>query len=107
MISKTQSPASRNLICSPISSHAQVADVFAPDLDAAGVSGSLSFRAHVPGETYATGYGDDGAPVPGGRLDFPPLAAGARGTASGTRPTLSGVRSISLYERLFQDSRPM
>jgi len=41
----------------------------------------LSFFPSLPFKQYATGYNDMGVPYPdGGRLNFPPLAAGALGT---------------------------
>ena len=48
----------------------------------AGVALGLSFHHELPGKHYANGYTDAGGMVPGGRLNFPPLAAGALGTAA-------------------------
>ncbi len=52
------------------------------DLELCGnaVSLGLSFQHSSPCKHYANGYADDGTRVDGGRLNFPPLAAGALGT---------------------------
>ena len=63
---------------------APVSHILAPWLEGAGaaVSLGLSFDADLPFKHYANGYHDDGSPVRTGRLSFPPLAAGALGTAA-------------------------
>ena len=61
-----------------------IAELMDADLEASGgaVSLGLSFAPELPGKHYANGYKDDGSPIPGGRLNFPPLAAGALGTTA-------------------------
>ena len=43
----------------------------------------LSFAHEVANKPHAHGYREDGSEVAGGRLNFPPLAAGAIGSAAG------------------------
>lgn len=59
-----------------------IAEIMEPFLAGCGtaVSLGLSFWPILPGKLYAEGYRDDRERVPGGRLNFPPLAAGALGT---------------------------
>mmetsp|Transcript_10412 Transcript_10412/g.31220 ORF Transcript_10412/g.31220 Transcript_10412/m.31220 type:complete len:335 (-) Transcript_10412:1399-2403(-) len=58
-----------------------IEDIMRPFLDSVGMR-DFSFvqRENLPGVPYATGYFDDGSRVPGGRLMFPPLAAGGLGS---------------------------
>ena len=65
-----------------------IAAIVDDDLARAGgdvVAAGLSFDGarDVDGTPYADGYDDAGKAVPGGRLNFPPLAAGAVGSPSG------------------------
>ena len=62
-----------------------MSQIIAPFLDACGaaVNLSLSFAHEDDGKHYADGFRDSGERVDGGRLNFPPLAAGALGTAAG------------------------
>ena len=47
-------------------------------LNRAGEAGrGLSFDHALSHPSYANGYSDEGVPYEGGRLNFPPLAAGA------------------------------
>lgn len=63
-------------------------------LDACGMR-DFSFRPEDPGRSrVATGYFDDGRPVPGGRLNFPALAAGGIGT----------TRSLAAFWRCVTDA---
>jgi len=76
-----------------------IAEIFATHFQAAGtaVSLGLSFEQQLPGKHYATGYRDTGDPVDGGRLSFPPLAAGGLGTPAAL---LDWLRQLSLaYKR--------
>ena len=57
----------------------------------------LSFAFEVPGKPHADGHRDTGEAVVGGRLNFPPLAAGAIGSAAGLADWL---RQVALaYQR--------
>jgi len=76
-----------------------IAELLTPHLDAAGaaVSLGLSFHQTLPGKHYATGYADSGTMIPGGRLCFPPLAAGGLGTPAAL---LDWLRQLALaYKR--------
>ena len=60
-----------------------VAELLDADLRARGgacVGLGLSFATEPPGKAHACGYDADGGAYAGGRLNFPPLAAGALGT---------------------------
>jgi CubicO group peptidase (beta-lactamase class C family) len=61
-----------------------IAAIMAPFLARSGsaVSLGLSFFQRLPAKHYAFGYRSDGAMVAGGRLMFPPLAAGGLGSAA-------------------------
>ena len=56
----------------------------------------LSFAHESPGKHYADGYRDDGTRVDGGRLNFPPLAAGALGSSAAL---LDWLRQLALAYR--------
>jgi len=56
-----------------------IEEVMRPFFDKCGMR-DFSFRQEdVPGASYAVGYMDNGEMVPGGRYQFPPLAAGGLG----------------------------
>jgi len=76
-----------------------IAELLQPHFDASGaaVSLGLSFTQQLPGKHYANGYRDDGKMVNGGRLMFPPLAAGGLGTPAAL---LDWLRQLALaYKR--------
>jgi CubicO group peptidase (beta-lactamase class C family) len=76
-----------------------IAQILDADLQEAGsgVSLGLSFAPSLSGKHYAVGYNDAGGAYAGGRLNFPPLAAGALGT---TAALADWLRQLALaYKR--------
>lgn len=57
-----------------------IADITREFFDACGMRDFSFCQEDISGTTYADGYMDDGNMVPGGRYQFPPLAAGGLGT---------------------------
>ncbi|GAB5353561.1 hypothetical protein AAMO2058_000046100 [Amorphochlora amoebiformis] len=57
--------------------------IMAPFLDRCGMKDFSVSTKSIPGKQYATGYLEDGKAVDGGRLMFPPLAAGMMGSPVG------------------------
>lgn len=71
-----------------------IEEVMRPFLDSCGMRNFTFRQDDVAGASYARGYFDNGEMVPGGRLMFPPLAAGGLGT----------VRSLANFWRQLVDA---